>query len=519
MIAIDFKNVTKRFGDCVSNRNVSFQVVRGSIHGLIGENGAGKSTAMKVLFGIYPPDEGQIKVFEKPMQIRSPIQAMKLGIGMVHQHFMLAEPETVLDNIILGHEPGWWPGILQRDKARKQLEAIAQNYGLKFKNASVWDQKISELSVGEQQRVEILKLLYQKSEILILDEPTAVLTPQEVKELFQNLLRLKQEGKTIVLISHKLKEVLEFTDQVTVMRRGEIVGTIATKDATETSLAEMMVGRQVSFSYQGPRRVLANAKDLRPLLELSDVSIFGGTEPCQKVSFQLRPGEILGVGGVQGNGQSELLRFLSNPKFVFDQGRKKLSGDYRIGAQSVLADGPIELRSRGVGLVPEDRLAEAVLAQQDMVENFLLGQHQDKTYASPIPGILNRKVVRGRVVQAIQKYDIRPTEPEAIVGKMSGGNQQKLVMSRALDVEPKILLVAHPTRGVDVGAIEVIHEALMKQRNAGKAILLFSTELDELMDLSDRLLVFYEGKVNAEFARGGFDPWKIGLAMGGGSAG
>jgi ABC-type uncharacterized transport system ATPase subunit len=510
MNAIEFRGVTKRFGAFAANRDLNFSVRQGSIHGLIGENGAGKSTAMKVLFGIYPADEGQILVRDKPVKIKNPVHAMKLGVGMVHQHFMLAEPETVLDNIILGHEPGWFPGVISRAKAKTLLEAISNEYGLNFHH---WNKPIAHLSVGEQQRVEIIKLLYQKSDVLILDEPTAVLTPQEVKELFTNLIRLKSEGKTIILISHKLKEVLEFTDEITVMRRGEIVGTVATSTTSEEQLAEMMVGRKVSFQYQGERRIASEASVPKPVLQVKGFSFQGLSERCLDVSFDLRPGEILGVGGVQGNGQSELLKFLSNPKAYFG----KSSGEYQIRGSSVLDQTPLELRKHGVTLVPEDRLAEGLLLQQDMTENFLLGQHEDPRYQSRFPGLLNRDVARSRVEAHIKNFDIRPPYSTVWAGKMSGGNQQKLVIARALDMTPEILLVAHPTRGVDVGAIERIHEAIMQERNAGKAVILFSSELDELMDLSDRILIFFCGRVQAEFSRREFDPWKIGKTMGGGT--
>lgn len=510
MNVIEFQHVTKAFGDCVANRDLSFGIEAGTIHGLIGENGAGKSTAMKVLFGIYPADSGDILVRGKKVSIRNPVQAMKLGIGMVHQHFMLADTETVLDNIILGREPGWIPGIIFRDKAREQLQAISRDYGLHFEK---WDVPVSHLSVGEQQRVEIIKLLYQKSDVLILDEPTAVLTPQEVKELFQNLVRLKKEGKTVILISHKLKEVLEFTDRVTVMRRSEVVGTKATKETNEDELAEMMVGRKVSFTYQGIRRILSDSAPVPSILKVSGLNIKGLSESCVNVDLHLRQGEILGIGGVQGNGQSELLRFLSNPRSYW--GRS--TGEYDIRGESVLLDTPIQLRKRGVGALPEDRLAEGLLLQQDMTENFLLGQHEDPRYQSKIPGLLNRDAARLRVERQIKAFDIRPSHPMVWAGRMSGGNQQKLVIARALDPKPEILFVAHPTRGVDVGAIEMIHEAIMNERNAGKAIILFSSELEELMDLSDRIAVFYGGRVQAMFARSEFDSWKIGKTMGGGA--
>jgi simple sugar transport system ATP-binding protein len=503
-IAIEFRNVSKVFGDFYANRNLSFSIAKGSIHGLIGENGAGKSTAMKVLFGIQPKDEGEILVNGSAVKIKNPIHAMRLGIGMVHQHFMLADSETVLDNIILGSEPKNIFGMVLRKKAQNELTQICENYGIKFTR---WDSKVQDLSVGEQQRAEIIKLLYQKSEVLILDEPTAVLTPQEVKELFTNLRKLKEEGKTIVLISHKLKEVLEFTDSVTVMRRGEVVGTKITSKTNEDELAEMMVGRKVTFTYQGPRRILSTqGVQPKPVLKFDS----------EKVKIELRPGEILGIAGVQGNGQTELLKVLSNPA-QFGEKYFKAKYDYFINGKEIGDARPIDLRKMGVGLVPEDRLSEALLKQQDMTENFLLGQHHDDRYVHH--GILGKMINRNKVNQEVEKnireFDIRPPFTTVWAGRMSGGNQQKLVMARLLDPKPSILLIAHPTRGVDVGAVEKIHEAIMMERNQGKSIILFSSELDELIDLCDRMAVFFDGKVHGEFGRKEFDPWAIGKVMGG----
>ena len=506
MNAIEFNGVSKRFGNFYANKHLSFAVKKGTIHGLIGENGAGKSTAMKVLFGIEPADEGEILINGKPSRIKNPVQAMKLGIGMVHQHFMLAEPETVLSNIILGHEPGFF--FINREKALNELNEISKNYGLNFQK---WDAPVSSLSVGEQQRVEIIKLLYQQSDVLILDEPTAVLTPQEVKDLFGNLLRLKAEGKTIILISHKLKEVLEFTDAVTVMRRGEGVGTRVTKETNEDELAEMMVGRKVSFTYQGERKILAQNSQVKPSLELKGVTITKGIEAFQNISMELKPGEILGIAGVQGNGQSQLLQFLSHPSKY----RNHLQGEYKIQGKDARDETPVSLRSLGVGLVPEDRLAEGLLLHQDMTENFLLGQHEDPRYTQN--GMLLRPLVKKQVEKNIKEFDIRPPHTTVWAGKMSGGNQQKLVIARVLDPDPSVLLIAHPTRGVDVGAIEKIHEAIMTERNRGKAVLLISAELDELIDLCDRVLVFFDGQIQGEFARREFDSWAMGRVMGGGS--
>jgi len=506
MNVIEFRKISKKFGAFFANRDLSFAVQQGTIHGLVGENGAGKSTAMKVLFGIHSADGGELVIRGQVTEMRSPVQAMRLGIGMVHQHFMLAESETVLDNIILGHEPSGG-GLIRRKRALEELERISKDYGLHFQK---WHLPVSRLSVGEQQRVEIIKLLYQKSDVLILDEPTAVLIPQEVKELFTNLRRLKAEGKTIILISHKLKEVLEFTDEVTVMRRGEVVGTRPTKDTNEDELAEMMVGRKVSFTYQGVRKMPMNADQQKPALRVANLSVKNVHEPIDDVSFELRPGEILGIAGVQGNGQTELLKFLSNPKALYAHE----CGSYLIHGKESSGDTPLMLRKKGVGLVPEDRISEGLLLHQDMTENFILGQHWDPRYSKN--GMLRRSAAKSQVEKKIHEFDIRPPHTTVWAGRMSGGNQQKLVIARALDPKPSVLFIAHPTRGVDVGAIEKIHEAIMHERNEGKAILLFSSELDELMDLSDRMLVFFGGKIHAEFTRPEFDSWAIGRVMGGG---
>ena len=507
MNEIEFKKVSKKFDHFFANRELSFAVKSGTIHGLIGENGAGKSTAMKALFGIYPLDGGEILIRGEKTRIRNPVQAMRAGIGMVHQHFMLAGTETVLDNILLGHEITVAGLFLRRKKVQIELEKISNTYGLKFNK---WSTPVAQLSVGEQQRVEILKLLYQKSNVLILDEPTAVLTPQEVKDLFQNLGRLKAEGKTIILISHKLKEVLEYTDEVTVMRRGEGVGTRKTSETTEDELAQLMVGRAVSFSYQGERKIPALMGEVKPVLQIRKLTISKSHEPLKNISFELKPGEILGIAGVQGNGQSELLRYLSNPAAF-----KPEDGEYLIRGRHVSHCGPLELRNLSMGLVPEDRLSEGLLLHQDMLENFLLGQHEDPRYQKN--GFLLRKNAKASVEAKIREFDIRPPHTTVWAGRMSGGNQQKLVIARALDANPEIILVAHPTRGVDVGAIEKIHEAMVIERNRGRALMLFSSELDELVDLCDRILVFYNGEIRAEFGRREFDIWAIGRVMGGGN--
>ncbi len=509
---VEFKGVSKIFGDFYANKGISFGVEKGTLHALIGENGAGKSTLMKTLFGLYNPDEGEIYLKGKRSSIRSPIQAMAHGIGMVHQHFMLAGPLTALDNVILGFEPGPRLFKIDRARAKKDLNQIAIDNGLKFEK---WDAPVNSLSVGEQQKLEILKLLYRNSDFLILDEPTAVLTPQEVDELFENLFHLKKAGKTILLISHKLREVMQFCDNVTVIRRGEFIASRAVKDTNADELAELMVGRHVELKDLGHRAMFANA-DRPNFIDVKNLNLNGVSESVKNISLNVMPGEILGIAGVQGNGQSELFNYLISPAAY--QGKHR--GQYKIKGKDVSEAPSTYLHSMKVGIVQEDRQREGLLLDESLIENLFLGQQEDYRYRS---GFLNQLVVRrDRLFQAMKKhiesFDIRPPHPSVWPSKMSGGNQQKVLLARALDHQPDVLLISQPTRGIDVGAIERIRKKILDERNQGKAVLLVSTELDELITLSDRIVVFYHGEIHGEFSRREFDEYAIGKVMGCGRA-
>lgn len=500
--AVEFQNISKTFGDVVANDGISFSVRKGTIHGIIGENGAGKSTAMKLLYGLYRPDRGTgvLRVHGKSVSFRTPFDAIALGIGMVHQHFMLAGPYTVLDNIILGAEPRGKFGAIDRKAARAKLSAISKKYGLEVP----LDSRVEDVPVGVQQRIEILKALYRDCEILILDEPTAVLTPPEVEKLLLNLRNLKAEGKTILVITHKLKEVLAFTDEVTVFRQGRVSGGLATAGATLQKLADLMVGRKVTLSLEVPPR-----EPEKPILELKNLSSKRGTvSVLDNISLTLRGGEIVGIAGVEGNGQNELLEaiFHSAEKKVLDSGRVQISGEDVTGWSTA------KIFRLGVGFVPPDRHEHGLLLDRSVEDNFILGQQSAYAWY----GWLRRRWIRAAVARAIAVFDIRPRRIDLKIRGLSGGNQQKVIIAREFERNPKLLVVAQPTRGVDVGAIEFIHGRILAAREAGVGVLLVSSELDEILQLSDRILVFFAGRIVAEFKRGEADEKKIGPYMGGG---
>ena len=503
--AVEFENVSKTFGDCVANGGVTFSVRPGTIHGIIGENGAGKSTAMKLLYGLYRPDadDGKIRVKGKDVQFRTPLDAIGLGIGMVHQHFMLAGPYTVLDNIILGAEPRTRFGAVDRKAAREKLTALSKKYGLEVP----FDRPVERVPVGVQQRIEILKALYRDCDILILDEPTAVLTPPEVIRLFENLKNLKAEGKTILIITHKLKEVLAFTDHVTVFRQGKVSGELPTAEASVQKLADLMVGRSVVLSLD-----VAERTPEKPMLEVKNLSLkHAGLGVLNDVSLTVRGGEIVGIAGVEGNGQNDLLEalFHSEEKGMID------SGSIHFLGQDVTGLKASKIFDLGVGFVPPDRHDHGLLLDRSVEDNFILGQQ--KSYAWY--GWLRRRWIRAAVARAISTFDIRPRRVDLKIRGLSGGNQQKVIIAREFERNPKVLVVAQPTRGVDVGAIEFIHSRILKARESGVAVLLVSSELDEILQLSDRILVMYSGSVLAEFRRGEADEKRIGQVMGGGARG
>ncbi|HEX7674292.1 MAG TPA: ABC transporter ATP-binding protein [Bdellovibrio sp.] len=485
--AVEFRGISKYFGTVRANSDLSFKVTAGTIHGIVGENGAGKSTAMKILFGLYKPDEGEVLVHGKPVHFHSSIDAMAHKIGMVHQHFMLAEPFTALDNILL-QQKGSAFSVLPRAEQKARLHEIAQRYGFDIN----LDAKVEDLSVGAQQRIEILKILSQDSEILILDEPTAVLTPQEVQDLFKNLLRLKEEGKTILIITHKLKEVMALTDEVTVFRAGQVIANKKTSETSPADLAEMMVGRRL----QNPKERSTKVDTSKEVLKISNLCAEQGNHKIHDVCLNVYAREIVGVAGVEGNGQDILIRALLD-RHALD--KKSFSGSIEVNGK--------------VGSFPEDRLRFGVLPSRPVWENFLLGQQKLSRFARGI--FLKKKDILKATKEAMEVYDVRPRNELHSFEKLSGGNQQKLVVARALSQSPDFVIAAQPTRGVDIGAIEFIHNELRRCRDEGSGILLISSELDELMALSDRIAVLYKGRFVAEFTRSQFDEIALGAAMGG----
>lgn len=527
-LAVELRDLAKSFGSVAACRGVDLKVRLGRIHALIGENGAGKSTAMKMLYGLVAPDGGEILVHGQSQRWRGPRDASRAGIGMVHQHFMLAGRCSGLDNIILGAEPSGptmallprWLRPLDRVAARARLEAIATENHF----AVDLDAPVDTLPVGVQQRLEILKLLYRDARILILDEPTAVLTPPEVLQLFATLRRLKDRGCAIILITHKLKEVLSLADDITVMRRGEVVGSADPKVATEADLATLMVGRPLVPLRMGEGSASPRSGGASPVLELDHVTLGNGGEKPRlcDLTLTVRPGEIVGLAGVEGHGQSELIKLLTSPRSYWSQGlfaqRRavlRASGQLRILGQDARSLSTADVRDLGVGLVPEDRHRDGLVLDFNLRSNYLLGQPRAAGLSRW--GIVRDRALTAGFAAAAQAFDIRPPDPRAFARGLSGGNQQKLIMARELANQPRFLLCAQPTRGVDIGAIELIHQRILATRDAGCGVLLISSELDEIRALSDRILVLFEGRIVAEFARGEATETMLGRAMTGGT--
>ncbi len=496
MNAVELKNISKRFGEVIANDNINFSVARGEIHSLLGENGAGKSTLMKILFGLYNQDSGKIFIEGQHQEIKSPSEAIRLGLGMIHQHFMLVDRLSVAENIIAGKEIAK-NGFLNLKKACQQIEELSKKFGLKVDPEA----KIEDISVGEQQRVEILKALYREAEILILDEPTAVLTPQETDELFEIMQELKKDGKTIIFITHKLKETMKISDRVTVLRDGESVGTVDTTETTPQELARMMVGRDVVLRVEKEAKVAG-----KELLKVKNLKLHNPQgSGLRDISFEVKKGEILGIAGVEGNGQFELEEVLI--------GLQKLdSGMIEYNGQEINKLSTYQRRQLGIAHIPSDRNRRGLVSDFRLDWNLILGSEWKKPFARR--GVLNSDKIKAYGRELIEKFDIRTPGLSVTARQLSGGNQQKAIIARELSGGPDFILAAQPTRGVDVGAIEYIHNLLLDMRTKGKAILLISAELDELRSLSDRILVIYEGQIIAEKS-GEFDEQELGLLMAG----
>ena len=499
--AIEMVNITKRFPGIIANDNVTLQLKPGEIHALLGENGAGKSTLMSVLFGLYQAEEGIIKKNGQVVQIDNPNDANALGIGMVHQHFKLVECFSVLDNIILGVEDTK-NGILQRDKARQKVMALSEKYGLSVNP----DALIEDISVGMQQRTEILKMLYRENEILIFDEPTAVLTPQEIGELLQIMKNLAAEGKSILFITHKLNEIMAVADRCSVLRKGKYIGTVDVAGCSKDDLSRMMVGRDVEFAVQkapaNPTDVILDVKNLTVASKVSKKNA------VDDVSFQVRAGEILCIAGIDGNGQSELVYGISGLENV-------VSGSVSFNGIDI-TKAPIRKRSlMGMSHIPEDRHKHGLVLDYSLEDNMVLQRYFEPEFTNKF-GFLRRKNIRTYAERLIEQYDVRSGQGPATISRaMSGGNQQKAIIAREIDKDPRLLIAVQPTRGLDVGAIEHVHKQIVAERDAGKAVLLVSLELDEVMTVSDRILVMYEGEIVGEL-----DPKKttveeLGLYMAG----
>ena len=499
--AIEMLNITKRFPGIIANDNVTLQLKRGEIHALLGENGAGKSTLMSVLFGLYQAEEGIIKKDGKEVQIKDPNDANDLGIGMVHQHFKLVECFSVLDNIILGVEPTKH-GVLQKEEARKKVLALSEKYGL----AVDPDALIEDITVGMQQRTEILKMLYRDNEILIFDEPTAVLTPQEITELMQIMRNLAAEGKSILFISHKLAEIMAVADRCSVLRKGKYIGTVETKDTTVEQLSAMMVGRNVNFHVE--KKPSTPGEVMLDVSHMTVASKMHKKDAVKDVSFQVHAGEIVCIAGIDGNGQTELVYGLS--------GLEPLkSGTVTMKGKDI-THFPIRKRSTfGMSHIPEDRHKHGLVLDYSLEYNLILQRYFEPEFTNKL-GFLRRDNIRKYAERLIDEYDIRSGQgPITTARSMSGGNQQKAIIAREIDKNPDLLIAVQPTRGLDVGAIEFIHKQLVAQRDAGKAVLLVSLELDEVMDVPDRILVMYEGEIVGELDPKKTTQEELGLYMAG----
>ncbi len=497
---LQMKNITKRFPGVVANDQISLDVIEGEIHALVGENGSGKSTLMNVLYGLFHADEGEIYVRGEKTTIDEPRDAINLRIGMVFQHFMLVETLTVAENVILGSEIR--RGVrVDYQQAVAEVQRLAEEYGLNVDPQA----KIQDISVGQQQRVEILKALYRGAELLILDEPTAVLTPQEVEDLIEVMNNLKAQGTSIIFITHKIKEVLAVSDHVTVLRRGKKIGTKATKDTDERDLAEMMVGRDVLLEVEKtpaqPKAVVFAAKNLA-------IKDERGSERVRGIDLEVRAGEVLGIAGVEGNGQSQLVEAIAGLMPIH-------GGTLQLNGRDISRQTPLERKQSGLGYVPEDRHRRGLILDYSVADNLILGFHGQEPFVR-YGFIRSDRAIQDYAVKLVESYDVRPPEPQYKAASLSGGNQQKVVVAREFTRTPSFLICAQPTRGVDIGAIEFIHKQIIAQRDQGAAVLLVSAELDEILSLSDRIAVMYNGEIVTTMPAEEATEKKLGFLMLGG---
>jgi len=477
--ALEMKNITKRFPLVLANDKVNFSVYKGEIHALVGENGAGKTTLMSILYGLYQADQGQFFINGNEVNIFNPRVAISLGIGMVHQHFMLIPPLTIAENVILGMEPKKNGIFIDIEKAVKEVEELSKKFGLKVDPRA----KIENVSVGIEQRVEIIKILYRGAEILVMDEPTAVLTPQEVEELFEILKSLKNQGKTIIFITHKLNEVKAISDRITVMRKGKVVGVKNTEDTNQEEIANLMVGRKVILRIdkkpQPTGKVVLQIEKLNALNNK-------GLAALKNISFQIKEGEILGIAGVEGNGQTELVETITGL-------RRATGGKITLYNKDITNYSPRNIKEKKIAHIPEDRRQRGIISNYSVAENLILGSHYNPPYSKGL--ILNFTAINNHANKLIKEFDIRPPNRDNLLKSLSGGNQQKIIVAREFFGEPNLLIAAQPTRGLDVGSIEFVHRQLLNERDKGKAILLVSADLEEILSLSDRIAAIYEGKI------------------------